>query len=249
MSGIAEQELLFHRDTKFVARGPSHCTLVGRNRSHTGMIMAQWDSVMVSRREDEWVWGWDSMPGIVSVWADLDGRASVWRRIPNSGVVYGTWPQGAKLIDTLDCCAPLRGAPIFSVACSEKIVDFQKAGPFARISLLFSWSAMAFPIIGCGVVLCFLSLAGGQAGYGAAENIYQRLAQRAYTWIIVAGACFVLGRAGTVSLFRMPSAIQQGSSTNVVPNGESSAGSQKGPESAPSKEDRKNDNLRKQQAA
>ena len=40
---------------------------------------------MVSRREDEWVWGWDSTPGIVSVWADLDGRASVWRRMPKTG--------------------------------------------------------------------------------------------------------------------------------------------------------------------
>ncbi len=47
--------------------------------------MAQWDCVMASRLEDEWVWGWDSTPGIVSVWADLDGRASVWRRIPGSG--------------------------------------------------------------------------------------------------------------------------------------------------------------------
>ena len=37
------------------------------------------------RREDEWVWGWDSTPGIVSVWAELDGRATVWRRVPKSG--------------------------------------------------------------------------------------------------------------------------------------------------------------------
>jgi DNA polymerase, archaea type len=36
-------------------------------------------------REDEWVWGWDSTPGIVSVWADLHGRASVWRRIAKTG--------------------------------------------------------------------------------------------------------------------------------------------------------------------
>ena len=39
----------------------------------------------MARREDEWVWGWDSAPGIVSVWADLDGRATVWRRIPALG--------------------------------------------------------------------------------------------------------------------------------------------------------------------
>jgi DNA polymerase elongation subunit (family B) len=39
----------------------------------------------MAQREDKWVWGWDSTPGIVSVWANLDGRAAVWRRIPASG--------------------------------------------------------------------------------------------------------------------------------------------------------------------
>ena len=36
---------------------------------------------MPDRREDEWLWGWDPTPGIVSVWADADGRAIVWRRL------------------------------------------------------------------------------------------------------------------------------------------------------------------------
>lgn len=35
-------------------------------------------------REDEWLWGWDETPGIVSVWAESDGRALVWRRLPGS---------------------------------------------------------------------------------------------------------------------------------------------------------------------
>ena len=35
--------------------------------------------------EDEWLWGWDPTPGIVSVWASADGRALVWRRIPKTG--------------------------------------------------------------------------------------------------------------------------------------------------------------------
>lgn len=35
--------------------------------------------------EDEWLWGWDPTPGIVSVWADQTGRAVVWRRLPDSG--------------------------------------------------------------------------------------------------------------------------------------------------------------------
>jgi len=31
--------------------------------------------------QDEWLWGWDPTPGIVSVYASHDGRASVWRRL------------------------------------------------------------------------------------------------------------------------------------------------------------------------
>ena len=34
---------------------------------------------------NEWLWGWDPTPGIVSVWADAGGRATVWRRIPETG--------------------------------------------------------------------------------------------------------------------------------------------------------------------
>ncbi|HEX8969753.1 MAG TPA: ribonuclease H-like domain-containing protein, partial [Chloroflexota bacterium] len=34
--------------------------------------------------EDEWLWGWDPTPGIVSIWAERNGRAVVWRRAPES---------------------------------------------------------------------------------------------------------------------------------------------------------------------
>jgi DNA polymerase I len=34
-------------------------------------------------REEQWLWGWDDTPGIVSVYADLGGRAWVWRRTPS----------------------------------------------------------------------------------------------------------------------------------------------------------------------
>jgi DNA polymerase, archaea type len=40
----------------------------------------------VSAIEDEWLWGWDPTPGIVSVWAE-DGRATVWRRLPKTGAL------------------------------------------------------------------------------------------------------------------------------------------------------------------
>jgi DNA polymerase elongation subunit (family B) len=31
--------------------------------------------------EDDWLWGWDPTPGIVSVWAEPNGHATVWRRV------------------------------------------------------------------------------------------------------------------------------------------------------------------------
>jgi DNA polymerase elongation subunit (family B) len=37
--------------------------------------------------EDEWLWGWDPTPGIVSVWAEPDGRAFIWRRLPGTGTL------------------------------------------------------------------------------------------------------------------------------------------------------------------
>src|SRR4051812_7710693 len=35
--------------------------------------------------QHEWLWGWDPTPGIVSVWAEPDGRAFVWRRNRSTG--------------------------------------------------------------------------------------------------------------------------------------------------------------------
>lgn len=43
------------------------------------------DKLSSQTSQDEWLWGWDPTPGIVSVWADPDGRAIVWRRVPATG--------------------------------------------------------------------------------------------------------------------------------------------------------------------
>jgi DNA polymerase elongation subunit (family B) len=53
---------------------------------------------------DEWLGGWDPTPGIVSVWAEADGRAFVWRRLPETGALvrederFRPW----LLLDSLD---------------------------------------------------------------------------------------------------------------------------------------------------
>ena len=38
--------------------------------------------------EKEWLWGWDSTPGIVSVWAEGNGIATIWQRDPVSGMLH-----------------------------------------------------------------------------------------------------------------------------------------------------------------
>jgi len=42
---------------------------------------------------DEWLSGWDNTPGIVSVHASLDGHATVWRRLPESGRLVRDEPR------------------------------------------------------------------------------------------------------------------------------------------------------------
>ncbi|HTR78801.1 MAG TPA: 3'-5' exonuclease, partial [Gemmatimonadaceae bacterium] len=61
------------------------------------------DRTSRDRTEDEWLHGWDATPGIVSVWADDDGRAFVWRRVDTGDLVreverFRPW----LLLDRLD---------------------------------------------------------------------------------------------------------------------------------------------------
>lgn len=57
---------------------------------------------MPESHDNEWLWGWDQTPGIVSVWADGSGRAWVWRR--DAGILrceqvrYRPW----VLVDAID---------------------------------------------------------------------------------------------------------------------------------------------------
>ena len=52
--------------------------------------------------EAEWLWGWDPTPGIVSVHAEHDGRAVVWRRIELRGPL--TEEQRRRLLQVADRC-------------------------------------------------------------------------------------------------------------------------------------------------
>ena len=52
--------------------------------------------------DDEWLWGWDPTPGIVSAWAEADGRAMVWRRTPAGLVREAARFRPWVLLDRVD---------------------------------------------------------------------------------------------------------------------------------------------------
>jgi DNA polymerase, archaea type len=66
-----------------------------------------------SANADEWLFGWDDTPGIVSVWADHSGRALIWRRLGGQVIcepdLYRPWAY-ARSLDDLD--NPRGGASI-----------------------------------------------------------------------------------------------------------------------------------------
>jgi DNA polymerase, archaea type len=84
-------------------------------------------------REEQWLWGWDPTPGIVSVWAEPDGRAFVWRRSPESGALrrederYRPWLLLSSLDDLAQLGARLR--PEQSGAAPDCVTYRELAGP------------------------------------------------------------------------------------------------------------------------
>ncbi|HKW09234.1 MAG TPA: 3'-5' exonuclease [Gemmatimonadaceae bacterium] len=52
--------------------------------------------------EDQWLWGWDPTPGIVSVWVEVDGRATVWRRVDGALIREEHRFRPWLLLDRLD---------------------------------------------------------------------------------------------------------------------------------------------------
>ncbi|HET9953669.1 MAG TPA: DNA polymerase domain-containing protein [Polyangiaceae bacterium] len=74
-------------------RGPDHQKPVEPTPAELGTEAASpergRDAALTHRTVDatlaaEWLWGWDATPGIVSVWAEMDGRVWVWRRSPET---------------------------------------------------------------------------------------------------------------------------------------------------------------------
>lgn len=84
-----------------------------------------------SKTEDEWLWGWDETPGIVSVWAEADGRATVWRRVGETGRLIREEERFRPwiLLDRLDDLRHL-GVQLAPEGAARALVTFRElAGP------------------------------------------------------------------------------------------------------------------------
>src|SRR5690242_2056088 len=87
------------------------------------------------RTEDEWLWGWDPTPGIVTLWAEDDGRVTVWRRDPATGALlreierFRPWVVLDRLDDLLHLGDALcgDGGPIAGARVVYRELDGQGA--------------------------------------------------------------------------------------------------------------------------
>ncbi len=74
------------------------------------------------RYNDEWVFGWDPLPGIVSVWASRDGRAVIWRRegehVLCNRKTFRPWIFATTLDDLTQLGSVLTASPLNGVDTS-----------------------------------------------------------------------------------------------------------------------------------
>ncbi len=98
---------------------------------------------------EQWVYGWDETPGIVSVWADREGRALVWRRVGGTlvreTVRFRPWLLAAHLDDLAhlgaalqagDEAAPLSYRPLAGPADTYRFLLSASSGRALEAALL-----------------------------------------------------------------------------------------------------------------
>jgi DNA polymerase elongation subunit (family B) len=95
---------------------------------------------------EDWVYGWDETPGIVSIWADRDGQALVWRRdgdrVRRESARFRPWLFAAHVEDlahlrvTADDGAPISATPLDGPVDSYRYLISARSGRALENALL-----------------------------------------------------------------------------------------------------------------
>lgn len=80
------------------------------------------------------------------------------------------------------------GILVFSIAFSEKVIEYRTASMPAKLAMVGSWALGILAIILSGAAICCLAVAAGFAVYG---GDFFGMAQNAYILLLLAGASFV----------------------------------------------------------
>jgi hypothetical protein len=78
--------------------------------------------------EDQWLAGWDPTPGIVSVWAEPDGTATIWRRVDGALIRERARFRPWIVLDRLDDLAHL-GPDLGPDGTSARVTYRELTGP------------------------------------------------------------------------------------------------------------------------
>jgi hypothetical protein len=95
----------------------------------------------------------------------------------------------------------------FSIAFSDKVVNFATARHSAKVAMAVAWSLIVLSVILSGSAICFIAWAAGAAVYGTSDIGLP--AQISYLLLLLSGAAFVGGliamvMSAMISLFRGP---------------------------------------------
>jgi hypothetical protein len=82
---------------------------------------------------------------------------------------------------------------VFSLAFSEKIVEYRKANQTVRNMLIASWSSFFLSIIGCGLSIVLNVAAAGEILYDPEPDFAFKMSFYSGMILVVSGFIFVLG--------------------------------------------------------
>lgn len=103
---------------------------------------------------------------------------------------------------------------VFSLTFAQNIANFSNANVFTRVTLGLAWCCFLLAIVGAGIAIYYVGLAGAAASANSDSSRYWACMRIGVKWLVAAGGVFVLGLAGlmvvALASIRRPSTAETG---------------------------------------